>query len=303
MGRKIILAGGSGFIGSLLSKYFQAQGDEIIVLSRNHNSFKNGIKHVKWDGKSKGEWFSNLEGADVLINLAGKNVNCRYSKKNKREILESRINSVNVLAEAINELNQKPKVWIQFASATIYRHSEDKEMTEADGEFGEDFSVEVCRKWEECFEAKQLPGVRKLILRCSIVLGRKDGAFPRLLNLVKTGLGGKQGTGNQMVSWIHEDDLCNIVHFLISSEKAGTYNVTSPDPVSNKDLMKTIRKAHGISFGISTPSWLLEIGSFFIGTETELILKSRYVVPEKLVLEGYRFRYNKIESALSNLIG
>lgn len=288
--KKIVIAGGSGFVGKMLTKQL---GDyfKVIVLSRATN----------WDGRTLGAWVNELEGAHALINLTGKNVNCRYTNSNKKEILDSRILSTRILGEAVGKVKNPPKVWIQMSSATIYRHSEDKPMDETFGEVGDDFSMNVCKAWEKAFNEIALAGLRKIIMRTSIVIGKDGGALPPMKNLVKYGLGGRQGDGKQMVSWIHEEDLAGIVKWMLAGSASGVYNVTAPQPVANAIFMKQLRKAFGAWLALPAPKWLLTLGATMIGTETELVLKSRWVIPKNLIQEGYRFKFPSIESALKDL--
>lgn len=301
---KIVLAGGTGQIGNALVRYFKPLCREIIVLSRSQPRQADGIRYLQWDGKTLGNWQQELEGADVLINLAGKNVNCRYTEKNKKEIFDSRTYSVSVLSEAVKACKTKPALWIQSASATIYRHAEDRPMDEYTGETGTGFSVDVCNKWENTFrkETASLTGMRKVVLRISMVLSSEDGVFPRLTNLARFGLGGKQGNGRQWVSWIHEADVAAIIEWITDQPQLeGTFNCTAPTPVTNTHLMRVVRNARSVPAGINTPSWLLGFGALLIGTETELVLKSRWVLPAKLLENGYRFRYPTIEEAIQVL--
>ena len=289
---KIILAGGSGQIGTALCNHFNDITESIIILSRAPESTNGNIRSLKWDGKTIGTWAKELEGADMLINLAGKNVNCRYNEKNKEEIINSRVNSINVLASALSQCIVPPALFIQCASATIYRHAEDRPMTEENCEIGEGFSVGVCKKWEGTFweQTKKFTTMRKAVLRISLVMGTKEGVFPRLKNLVKFGLGGKQGNGRQMVSWIHEKDVARIVEWIVThKELDGTFNCTAPLPVTNKEMMRIIRNEMKMPVGLPAPKFLLELGALLIGTETELILKSRWVLPERIVNSGYPF--------------
>ncbi|AFD07922.1 TIGR01777 family oxidoreductase [Solitalea canadensis] len=303
--KKMIIAGGSGFLGQNLASHFKEQFDEIVILSRKISCSKENVnvRFVQWDGVSQGEWSKELEGAAVLINLAGKSVNCRYNRENQRKILYSRLNATGALTIAISNLVQKPKVWLNAASATIYRHAEDKDMTEATGEYGEGFSVNVCTAWENAFLSASIPSIRKIALRIGIVLGKDDGVFIRFKNLVKFGLGGKQGKGTQFFSWIHVEDFCRSVEWLIDHEdQVGIFNITAPAPVTNRFLMHQFRRAMNCSIGLPSPEWMLKIGAVLIGTETELILKSRRVVPERLVESGFEFSYPTIPVALRNLI-
>ena len=292
-------------MGKAICSYFKEQADEIIILSRGPERTEKNLRFIFWDGKNPGPWVEEIEGAEVLINLAGKNVNCRYNEKNKKEIFDSRTNSIEALARALEKCRVRPEIWIQSASATIYRHAEDRPMTERNLEIGEGFSVEVCKKWEKTFwdQTAQFPEMRKVILRTSLVLGKKEGVFPRLKNLTIFGLGGKQGNGNQMVSWIHESDVAGLVEWVLRHpEMNGFINCSAPFPIKNRELMRSIRKCLGVPFGLPAPAWLLELGAILIGTETELILKSRWVLPEKLLNSGYRFKFPDIESAIDNIV-
>jgi uncharacterized protein (TIGR01777 family) len=299
--RKLVIAGGSGFLGTALARHFCNTAD-IVILSRASAPAKGNIRTVEWDARSPGEWVNEIEGCYALINLTGKNVNCRYTPENKKEILESRLRSTEVLGRVVRTLKIPPKVWIQASTATIYRHSEDKAMDENFGETGDDFSMNVAKEWERIFSEIDLPGIRKVIIRTSIVLGRGGGALPPLKNLVKFGLGGRQGNGKQMVSWIHEDDIVNVIDWILNSDARGIYNVTAPGLITNSELMKKLRNAYGMPIGLPTPTWLLTFGAKLIGTETELVLKSRWVVPKRLLQEGYKFRFSTIDGALKDLI-
>lgn len=303
--KKMIIAGGSGFLGQNLASHFKDRFDEIVIFSRKASAVKDGlnVRFVQWDGSSQGEWSKELEAAEVLINLTGKSVNCRYSQKNQEEILFSRLNSIAALTIAFKNAVNKPKIWINAASATIYRHAEDKDMTETGGEIGEGFSVNVCKAWEKALFDAQILGVRKVALRIGIVLCKDDGVFTRLKNLAKFGLGGKQGKGTQFFSWIHIDDFCRSVEWLIDHEdQSGVFNITAPTPVTNDFLMKQIRGRMKSIIGLPTPVWLLKIGAILIGTETELILKSRRVVPKRLLENGFEFNYPTIPLAMKSLV-
>ena len=300
---KVILAGGSGYIGSVLADFYTHKSNEVVVIGRTSRPPIDNIRTVTWDGKNLGDWSAELEGADLLINLTGKNVNCRYNEKNKNEILRSRLDATRVLGQAFQKLSSPPKVWIQIASATIYRHAEDRIMDESTGETGEGFSVEVCKAWEKKFWEQETPLTRKVLLRTSIVLGKAGGAFPRLVNMVRAGLGGKQGNGRQYISWIHEADVCSIIDLLYRNEHLqGTFNCTSPGSVSNTAFMKLMRNYAKVPLGLPAPAWLLTMGAWLIGTETELILKSRWVSPARLLQVGYVFRYPTLDLAMQDLL-
>lgn len=300
---KIVLAGGNGYLGGVLANYYRALAKDVIILSRKHKAANGNIQTVIWDGRTAGEWIASLDGADLLINLCGKNVNCRYTEANKAEIIRSRTVPTALLGDAVARLENPPKLWINITSATIYRHAEDHPQDEETGDIGYGFSIDVCRQWEEQFFACKTTGTRMIALRMGIVLGRGDGAFPRLLNLVKCGLGGKQGDGQQYVSWVHEQDAVACTEWLMHHEELeGVINCTAPEPVKNTEFMKSIRQAYGQPFGLPSPTWLLEIGAKVIGTETELILKSRWVLPKRLLDSGYSFLFTKAAHAVKDLL-
>lgn len=299
---KIVLAGGSGFLGKIFIDAFKASAESIVVLTRGRNSIEGNVMHIHWDGKTLGSWAASLEGTDVLINLSGKNVNCRYTEANKSEILHSRLDSTKILGRAIEDMNRPPRLWIQSSSATIYRHSEDKLMDEKTGECGNSFSEQVCLQWEGMFNRQILPHTRKVVLRIGIVLGLSDSAIPRLVTLARMGLGGAQGSGRQFVSGIHEKDVVNIIRWIIATPGAmGVYNAVSPQPLTNRAFMQTLRKVMKVPVGLPIPAWLLSAGAGLIGTETELILKSRKVYPQRLLDEGFVFEFPDLKSALEDL--
>ena len=302
MKKKIIITAANGFLGKALLNFMKDEY-EVIALVRNSCTEIEGVTYRIWDGKQKGKWFEDIDGAYAIINLAGRSVDCRYNEENKQAILNSRLESTSIIAQAISASNIKPKVWINSASATIYRHSLDMPMTEQKGENGKGFSVEVCESWEKCFYSNSHLGVRQIALRTAIVLGSEGGVMVPFKNLVRLGLGGKMGNGNQMFSWIHIHDFCRAVDFLLKNEASqGSYNISSPNPITNAVFMKSLRKQIGISFGLPLKKWILELGAFMIKTETELILKSRYVIPEKLIQEGFQFKYKEIDQALNEIL-
>lgn len=297
--RHLVLAGGSGFIGQALEQYYHSRGHRVSILTRRPTM----AHHLQWDGKTPGDWTKALEGCDVLINLTGKSVDCRYTERNRSEILASRLESTAVLNEVVRELARPPKVWLNASSATIYEHSEDRLMTERDGICGDDFSMSVCKKWEREFLSVEIPGVRKVALRTSIVFSPSGGALQKMLLITRLGLGGRQGTGRQKVSWIHMEDFCRAVDFIIGIELTGVLNVTAPEPTTNAHLMKLCRSHLKVPFGLPTPAWLLAIGAWLIRTETELLLKSRNVYPERLLEAGFVFNHADIDSGMQDLLG
>lgn len=300
---KVILAGGSGFIGKSLVKSFAAQGEQVAVLSRRKGGKTAGVTTLHWDGKTLGDWAVALEGADLLVNLAGKSVNCRYNEKNRKAILDSRVDSTRVLGQAVRQARNPPGLWINSSTATVYRDAQDRPMDDETGETGSGFSVKVAKAWEEAFFAAPTPQTRKVALRSAIVLGREGGLFAPFRNLVRLGLGGTQGNGRQMFSWIHEEDLFEIIRFVQARpEITGTVNCSAPTPLPNREVMALFRKALHRPFGLPMPGWLLAAGALLIRTETELLLKSRWVVPSLLLKEGFRFRYATLPEALANLV-
>jgi uncharacterized protein len=313
--KKIVIAGGTGFIGEEMIKYF-GTNNHIIILTRrvehalnNRNNFNaltgedlSNVEYQKWDGKTTGEWASALDGADVVINLSGKSVNCRYTAKNKKEIFDSRTDSVNTIGEAIRKCKRPPALWINASSATIYRNATDHAQDEYTGEMHNDFSVQVCKKWEKDFYAQRTPLTRKVALRMAITLGAGGVLIP-YFNLLKFGLGGRQGSGKQMYSWVHVKDICRMIEWLFAHEHlSGTFNCSSPKPVTNNEFMRILRKVTGHAFGLPAFEWMLKLGAPLIGTETELVLKSRWVVPAKILRTGFTFTYPLLEDALFDVI-
>ena len=294
MKKKIIIAGGTGFVGQYLTKKFTASGYEVVVISRNKNQ-------ASWDNTFL--ITEALENAAMLINLSGKSVDCRYNEKNKKEIYDSRIDTTKILGNAIGNCKNPPPIWINSSTATIYRHAEDRPMTESAGEIGTGFSVNVATNWEKAFFDFKLPQTRQVALRMAIVLGSSGGVIKPLKNLVRFGLGGKQGSGKQMFSWIHIEDLFRTIIFVQQhNEVSGVLNTAAPNPVSNKNLMQSLRKHMGVAFGLPAPVWLLKMGAVLIKTETELILKSRWVIPERLSAAGFQFQFPDMDIALKQIL-
>jgi uncharacterized protein (TIGR01777 family) len=298
---KIVITGGTGQIGTVLSRAFASDGHELSILSRRSDA--NGpFRVIRWDATTLGEWTRELEGADVVVNLAGRSVNCRYTQRNRDLITNSRVDSTRVLGEAIALCKRPPRVWLQASTATIYAHRYDAPNDEATGIHGGTetgvpdtwrFSIDVARSWESAANAAIVPHTRKVLLRSAITFNPDRGsAFDILLRLVRSGLGGRLGDGHQYVSWIHEADFVRAIYWLIANEAIdGAVNLAAPNPLPNAEFMRILREEWGISFGLPSPEWLLEIGALAIRTETELLLKSRRVIPGKLASQGFPFEF------------
>lgn len=313
---RIVIPGGSGQIGTALARYFQGHGHQVTVLTRG--PFAAEWQTVHWDGEHAGDWTETLEGADVCINLAGRSINCRYTAKNQAAILHSRVHSTRLLGRVIAGLRNPPKVWLNASAANIYRHATDRSMDEDTGEIGGgelisprrraprkwDFPVRVALDWEAAFFSAYTPGVRKVALRTSVVMGpERGGAFSVLLNLVRLSLGGTQGNGRQMVSWIHELDYARATEFLIEREDMdGPVNMTAPGALPNREFMAELREAAGMPNGIPAPAPLLELGALLMRTETELVLKSRWVEPRRLLDAGFEFQFPEWRQAAEELV-
>lgn len=302
--KKIILAGGSGFLGSILAQYFHSKLYDVVILTRHPKIYDPFARHIFWDGANSGDWKTEFENAFAVVNLTGRTVNCRYTEKNKKEILESRVNATIAVGLAIQQCTNPPQVWINASSATYYINSFDREMDEETGETGHDFSMGVCQAWERAFWTMKTPSTKKIITRTSLGLGNdSNSVLPVMKKLVRLGLGGKIGTGNQYFSWIHEADYAGAIDFLLQrNDLCGLFNLTAPHPVLNKEFMKLLRNEMKVRFGIGATRWMLEIGAVLLGTETELVLKSRRVVPKKLIDAGFQFQYPELKPALHDLI-
>ncbi len=300
---KIVLAGASGYLGRLLTEHFAAGGHEVVVVSRRTPHLPTGARFVAWDARHQGKWSGEVDGADGVINLAGRSVNCRYNEENRRQILESRLESTRAVGVAIAAASRRPAVWLNANSATVYREARDRDMDEASGEIGSGFSVDVCRQWEAALMELPLPGVRRIAMRLSMVFGWEAEVFHVMSRLVRLGLGGTQGDGGQYVSWLHDTDFVRAVDWMLMHEElAGAVNVCAPAPLPNRDFMRTMRQALGRPFGLPAPRLALEVGAVFMRTETELILRSRRVVPGKLLDSGFRFLFEDWRAAVENVV-
>ena len=319
---KIILPGGSGQLGVVLARHFLTADHQVVVLSRRvatdtyspgHPFSDPRVAMVSWDGKTvESHWLSEIDGADVVINLAGRSVNCRYHSKNRAQIMESRLDSTRAVGSAIEKCERPPPVWLQSSTATIYAHRYDAANDESSGIIGGDepnledtwkFSIDVAKAWEAAATEFQLPATRQVLMRTAMVMSPDaEGGFDVLTGLVNRFLGGRNGDGRQYVSWIHENDFVAAIDRLILDKALeGPVNVASPNPLTNGDFMKALRVANGMKFGLPASRWMLEIGAWFMKTETELLLKSRRVVPGKLLAAGFEFQFPRWAAACKDL--
>jgi len=318
---RIVLPGGSGQVGHVLARHFQERGHLVTVITRA--PYTANWQTVHWDGESVGSWTEALDGADICINLAGRSVNCRYHAANRRAIYDSRINTTRLLGHVISTLAHPPRVWLNASTATIYRHTMDRPrldwpMNESNGELGGNeliggrrrapdtwnFSIGVAKDWETAFFQSQTPGTRKVAMRSAIAMSPSPGnAFAVLSQLVRMGLGGSQGNGRQFVSWIHESDFARAVEFLIDREDLdGPINIAAPNPLPNREFMAALRDAWERPNGLPAPTPLIEIGAFLLRTESELVLKSRRVVPGRLLDAGFQFEFPDWPEAAKDLV-
>ena len=309
MKTNIILAGGRGFLGSVLADHFAARGMAVGILTRNPGPRGGLIREIRWDGTTVGDWLEHLDGAQALINLAGISVNCRYHARNRRLMLDSRLNSTRVLGEAMARCAHPPPVWLNSSTATIYQHTFGPAWDEAGAiggcaEAKDVFSVHVATEWERVFNEANTPLTRKVALRSAMVLGHgRNSVLPNLLRLARLGLGGSLAGGRPFVSWIHEEDFCRAVEWIVGRENlSGAVNLAAPNPVTNAEFMAAVRTVCNAPFGLPAPRWLLEIGAFLLRTETELLIKSRRVVPGKLVANGFEFRHPQLLPAIEHLV-
>lgn len=308
---RIVLAGGSGHVGRLLRGHFSSQGHLVRLLSRRRDLIDPNV--VWWDGQNLGEWAKELNGADALINLSGRSVDCRYTAVHRWEIMESRVRSTQALGEAIARLERPPRVWLNASTATIYRHEFVRDMDEISGEIGGaessgphswNFSIEVAKRWEEALWAYKTPDTRKVALRSAMVMSPEPGGvFDVLFRLIRLGLGGAIGDGRQYVSWVHDADFVRAVdHILWREQLAGPVNIASPRPIPNFEFMRALRNTGGRRFGLSAPLPLLELGTLLLRTESELVLKSRRVAPRRLLEDGFRFQFTNWTAAATDLV-
>jgi uncharacterized protein (TIGR01777 family) len=307
---RVVIPGGSGQIGQILAREFARRGAEVVVLTRG--SRVSAGRAVDWDGRSLGDWAEQIDGAEVVINLAGRSVNCRYSDPNLKQMMDSRVDSTRVVGEAIEQAAKPPRVWLQMSTATIYAHRYDSGNDEATGILGGDeegvpaywgYSVQIAKNWEQALDDANTPETRRVALRAAMVMTPdRGGIFDLMLGMVRRGLGGTAGDGRQFVSWIHGDDFVAAIHHLIDSDLSGPVNLASPGPLPYGEFMAALRRAWGTRIGLPATKWMLEVGAFFMRTDTELVLKSRRVVPGRLLDAGFTFGFEDWPESAQDLV-
>lgn len=309
---KIVIAGGRGRIGQILCRDFAQRGWSVVILTRGLDAKVHGSHHVSWDAKTEGKWCDELVGADVVINLVGRSVDCRYHGSNRKEIIDSRVDSTRAITQAIAAMAEPPALLLQASTATIYSHRYDAANDDVTGIIGGQepnvpdtwrFSIEVATRWEAAAMEVNLPSTRRVLMRSAMTMSPdRGGVFDVLLRLVRLGLGGTNGDGRQYVSWIHDLDFVRSIHWLIEHEALdGPINLCAPNPLPNRDFMRVLRQSWGQPIGLPATRWMLEAGAFLLRTETELILKSRRVEPTRLKQSGFEFQFPDWKSAADDL--
>ena len=300
---RIVIAGGSGFIGSALAREFSTRGFDVVILTRSPRQRTDGVKEVGWDGVHLGEWIASLDGAVAVINLAGKSINCPHTPENLGEITSSRVNSVNLLAVAIDHVKAPPRVWVQ-ASAIGYYGDTGNTACDENAPCGSDALAIICRDWEAAFTAAKVPQTRKVALRIGFVLGRERGALPLLSSMTKWFLGGAAGNGRQYLSWIHIADLISMFVAAVTNEKlSGIFNAVGPDPEMNAEFMRKLRRALCRPWSPPVPVFAVRLGAKLMGTEASLALVSQRCKPKRFLETGFKFRFTDAGSALADLCG
>lgn len=301
LNKRIVIAGGSGFIGTALSREFSARGYEVAVLTRTPRSRNDGVRELSWNGEHVGEWISALDGADAVINLTGKNINCPHTPENLREITASRVNSVKVIATAMEHVAVSPKVWVQASAVGYYGDTHDHSCAETASN-GSGPLADICHQWEGALASVKLPSVRKVTLRIGFVLGREGGALPVLASLTRVFLGGAVGNGRQFISWIHLADLVQMFVAAVENEKlSGPFNAVSPGAVTNAEFMRTLRRAYHRPWSPPVPEFAVRLGAKWMGGEPTLALISQRCVPKRFLEAGFKFKFAELAPALRDL--
>jgi uncharacterized protein (TIGR01777 family) len=299
--KRIVIAGGSGFIGSALAKELLARNFEVVVLTRSPRARTDGVIETEWNGEHLGEWIKFLDGAETVVNLAGKNINCPHTPENLRELTASRMNSVRAIALALEHVQNPPRVWVQAGAIGFYGDRGNVLCDETTSSGADNFA-EICRQWEDAFRSMNPPKTRKVLLRTGFVLGRDGGALPVLSKLTKWFLGGTVGSGKQYVSWIHIKDLTQMfVEAIEQDNLKGTFNAVAPNPVTNKEFMRELRRALHRPWSPPAPEWAVKLGSRWMKSEPSLALSGCRVAPKRFLEAGFKFQFSNLRDALENL--
>jgi len=301
--RSIVLAGGSGFLGRALARELIARDYEVVVLSRAPGRQTGRSMEILWDGKNSGEWIQCLDGATAMVNLSGRSIQCRYTPENLRELTASRVDSVLVLADAMNRVTRPPRVWVQAGAVGFYGDPKDR-LCDETSPAGCDTLAGICQPWETSFNSAPAPKSRRVLLRIGFVLGRDGGALPLLAGLTKWFLGGTVGNGQQFISWIHVGDLSRMfIEAIERDELSGTFNAVGPNPVTNREFMRELRHALHRPWSPPAPAWAVKLGSRMMGTEPSLALTGCRVAPKHFLDAGFKFQFPELHGALENLLG
>lgn len=299
--KRIVIAGGSGFIGSALAGEFSAHRFEVVVLSRSPRQRTDGVREVEWDGVHLGEWIAQLDGAEAVINLSGKSINCPHTPENLQEITASRVNSVKTIAAAFGHVKVPPRIWVQASAVGFYGDTRDVARDES-SPAGNDTLANICRQWEAAFTAASVPQTRKVTLRIGFVLGRNGGALPMLSKMTRWFLGGAAGSGRQYVSWVHMADLTAMFLTTVTNEKlSGTFNAVGPNAVTNAQFMRALRRTLHRPWSPPAPEFAVKLGARMMGSEASLALASQQCVPKRFLETGFRFRFTDVAPALNDL--